>query len=363
VSDTILLVRTGLAALVGLLLAPASARGEEERGFIGIRMRPVPVLTSAQREELGVTVDQGVVIVHVVRSGPADLSGIQAGDLLLRMNGRELPDTKSIRPEDPETGRLWGQAMEEINASLRSGTEVEVVVRREDREIAVRPVPVDAATMKRLNDEEAAAGRLPPAYPAGAPTPLEEDFEKVDEGSALPSRWFPVEGGWSVVPESGVEPANRVLRQGEPVGTWAMVLATGPGRAYADGEATVRFQPVSGEVDASGGIVFRARDADNYYLVRANALESNFRIYVVKDGNRKHLVSVEIEPPALEAWHTLSVRFSGSTFRATLDGAFVAEATDKTFASGWCGLWTKADSVTLFDDFEVAPIPAAQPDK
>ena len=133
------------------------------------------------------------------------------------------------------------------------------------------------------------------------------------------------------------------------------LLIAGKGRCYRDGTASVRFLPVSGVTDASAGIIFRAQDPLNYYVARPNALEDNFRIYIVKDGIRTELGSVTVTPPPKNTWHTFEVTFHGPTFRATLDGKDLVEARDETFTSGWCGLWTKADSVTLFDDLKVTP--------
>jgi hypothetical protein len=149
---------------------------------------------------------------------------------------------------------------------------------------------------------------------------------------------------------------GAALRQDRMILPWAVALVAGKGLAYGDAKASVRFMPVSGVADASGGIVFRAQDPLNYYLVRPNALEDNFRLYVVKDGVRKQLATVQVTPPELRTWHVIEVEFKGDAFRATLDGKDVLEARDATFASGWCGLWTKADSVTLFDDLNVVSL-------
>ena len=146
---------------------------------------------------------------------------------------------------------------------------------------------------------------------------------------------------------------NAVLRQDRSVLPWATLVVAGEGRAYADATARVRFMPLSGVADASGGVVFRAQSGKDYYLARANALEDNFGLYLMKGNVRTELKSVRVTPPRENAWHTIEVTFTGSSFRATLDGKDPVEATDGTYGSGWCGLWTKADSVTLFDDLEV----------
>ncbi len=179
---------------------------------------------------------------------------------------------------------------------------------------------------------------------------------------------MPFTGRWAVIAEAGARPANAVLGQDQPTDPWAVALFQGEGRALADGIVRVRFRPVSGEDDRAGGIVFRAQDERNYYLVRANGLEDNLRLYVVKEGHRWQLATATVDPPAAGRWHTLEVRVAGTTMRATLDGGPAVEAADASFARGWCGLWTKSDSVTWFDDWEVvpaatspAPIPTPDP--
>jgi pyruvate, water dikinase len=148
---------------------------------------------------------------------------------------------------------------------------------------------------------------------------------------------------------------HHVLRQDLPVLPWSALLVTGKGRVYADGHAQVRFKPLSGVTDASGGVIWRAQDGVNYYLCRANALENNFEIYTMKDGVRTTISETVVDPPALNEWHVIDVWFHGNRFRAMLDGKDVVEATDDTWSSGWCGLWTKADAVTSFDGFEITP--------
>jgi hypothetical protein len=118
-------------------------------------------------------------------------------------------------------------------------------------------------------------------------------------------------------------------------------------------DITVRFQPRSGRMDASGGIVFRAHDRENYYIVRANALENNYRLYTFRDGIRSQIDTATVTPPALGRWHTMRVTAQGDHIQAWLDGKLYLDHHDVAFASGYTGLWTKADSVTAFDDFLV----------
>jgi len=195
---------------------------------------------------------------------------------------------------------------------------------------------------------------LPSLAEAGPPQPYKLDFSGLAADALLPAVCFPYEGRWRVVRDA--EGPNVALRQDRMILPWAVMLVAGKGRALTDGKATVRFLPVSGVVDASGGIIFRAQDPRNYYVVRPNALEDNYRLYIMKDGVRTQLSTVTVTPPKKGTWHVFEVTFRGPHFRATLDGKDLVEATDETFKSGWCGLWTKADSVTLFDDLEVVPL-------
>ena len=121
--------------------------------------------------------------------------------------------------------------------------------------------------------------------------------------------------------------------------------------ALKDGFVEVKFKPVAGKEDQAGGVVWRAKDTNNYYIARANALEDNVTIYHTIGGRRVSFKSVETKV-ASGVWHTLRVDFHGNNFTVTFDGHKVIEASDDSFTeAGKVGVWTKADSVTLFDDF------------
>ena len=118
-----------------------------------------------------------------------------------------------------------------------------------------------------------------------------------------------------------------------------------------DGFVEVKFKPVSGKEDQAGGLIWRARDSNNYYVARANALEDNVTIYDTVNGRRteRKRAAMKVAP---NQWHTLRIDFQGSHFTVTFDGKKALEWDDQTFKdSGKVGVWTKADSVTLFDDF------------
>jgi len=129
-----------------------------------------------------------------------------------------------------------------------------------------------------------------------------------------------------------------------------------------NGAVMVKFKPVSGSGDQAAGIVWRYKDPDNYYIVRANALEDNVVLYKVEAGKRISLApkgtpakTYGVKHPVLkQIWATLRIEFQGNLFTVLYDGKKLFEVEDGTFpGSGKVGLWTKADSVTYFDDFRI----------
>jgi hypothetical protein len=129
----------------------------------------------------------------------------------------------------------------------------------------------------------------------------------------------------------------------------------------ADVDLSVRFRPVSGRIDRAAGLVWRYRDQDNYYIVRANALEDNVVLYKVENGRRTDLpvkgegrsYGKKAEVPA-DRWSTLRVVATGRLFQVYFNGTRLYDVEDSTFTEpGKVGVWTKADSVTQFDDLTV----------
>jgi hypothetical protein len=124
-----------------------------------------------------------------------------------------------------------------------------------------------------------------------------------------------------------------------------------PDVSLENGYVEVKFKPLSGREDQAGGLVWRWKDGDNYYVARANALENNVSLYYTAKGRRTTIKYVDAPVPR-NAWHTLRVEFSGKKIRVSLNGKPAIETEDDRIAgSGAVGVWTKADSVTLFDDF------------
>jgi hypothetical protein len=128
---------------------------------------------------------------------------------------------------------------------------------------------------------------------------------------------------------------------------------------------TVRFKPISGQIDQAAGLVWRYQDANNYYVVRANALEDNVVLYKMKDGKRSDLRPTgswpfaygKSAPVPREQWSTLRVIVMGAKFAVYLNDEYLFDVKDQTFPEGGrVGLWTKADSVTSFDDFTITAL-------
>ena len=185
----------------------------------------------------------------------------------------------------------------------------------------------------------------------GTELKLPEDarVERLDFEQKGIEGWKTVNGQWTVEEMAGAPSGKRVLilrPQGSDFNV--IVVSGGP---YSDVDVSVRFKPISGREDASGGIVFRFSEG-KYYVVRANALENNFRLYYYDNG-RRQLATAAVQPPALGQWHTLRVVAVGDHIQAYLNGRLLLDHRDSRFKAGQIGLWTKSDSVTAFDDLEI----------
>jgi hypothetical protein len=162
-------------------------------------------------------------------------------------------------------------------------------------------------------------------------------------------------GKWTVKAEKGAPSEPNVLVQSDDDDTDNRFPVAFTGPALKDLRLSVRCKAVSGKVDQACGLVFRLRDADNYYVTRANALEDNVRLYHVVRGNRRQLASWSGKV-ASGQWHELAVEAKGEELQVFFDGKKVIEAKDKTFAdAGKFGVWTKADSITYFDNLTATP--------
>jgi hypothetical protein len=174
--------------------------------------------------------------------------------------------------------------------------------------------------------------------------PLPSDFSAGLTGNGPP-------GAWEIREDATAPAGRKVLAQTSADKTsYRFPVCVYRGFEARDVELSVRFRALSGEVDQAGGLVARFQDADNYYVVRANALENNVRLYRVVAGRRQQFAGTD-HAVARDQWHTLGWEIRGAHHKVFFNGKLLFEADDSTFPKpGPVGVWTKADSVTHFDD-------------
>ncbi len=162
---------------------------------------------------------------------------------------------------------------------------------------------------------------------------------------------------WEVLRDRTAPSPPYVLAQvsADPGGT-RFPLAIFNGLELRDCDVSVRLKPVAGQQDQAGGVVFRYRDPNNYYLARANALQQNVALLKVEDGRRIPIAPAVQHDLPPNSWRILKISARGNRFQVYVDHRRVLQAVDNTFQGpGRVGLWTVGDSVTYFDDFKVNP--------
>ena len=193
-------------------------------------------------------------------------------------------------------------------------------------------------------------------------------FEAESPGN-LPRGWTEAmthDGGaprWEIVrDESAPSPPYVLAQLSQDRTAGRFPLAIWERASIVDGSVSVAFKTVDGAVDQAAGIVWRYQNPNNYYIVRANALEDNIVLYKVENGVRQSIAPKGMPSRSYGVkrvvpkgrWNTLRVVFKDSRFVVYFNGEQTFETEDQTFTTaGKTGLWTKADSVTYFDDFSV----------
>lgn len=198
-------------------------------------------------------------------------------------------------------------------------------------------------------------------------------FEESAPGK-LPSGWAPMEtnpdrtpAAWIVAGGADAQQGERYLRvKSSNSGSTFNLLASLDGYP-ADLELATWLRADSGEEDRGGGLIWRARDAANYWIARWNPMERNLRLYLVEDSKRRQIASADLEADE-EAWHELRVVMRGDTATVLFDGRQLLQASDPSLPGGGrIGFWTKADASTSFDALTLAvateggPVPGPQP--
>lgn len=192
------------------------------------------------------------------------------------------------------------------------------------------------------------ANMIPIEKMTAGTAPAEFEFARTGQGG--PGQW--------IVVDDPTATAKRAIEQSSTDRTdYRFPLAIYLPVTAKNVEVVIRFKPVAGRVDQAGGVALRVSSANDYYLVRANALEDNVRFYRIVKGRRQQLATADVKVASGE-WHTLGLKAENDRFTVSFEGKQLYSATDRTFAgSGRIALWTKSDSVTRFDQISIQPLP------
>ncbi|HET6203418.1 MAG TPA: PDZ domain-containing protein [Planctomycetota bacterium] len=374
IAEAVERLRSEIRSIVEEELAAGAA---DETGNVRRRGRMAPrspalPRVGADRPRVGVELaggdgEEGLTVARVLPESPAADAGLREGDRIVSILGVPVKDRE-------ELGAILG--------TRSPGDRVELGVRRGDGEVAVGVVlgawaePEEEGeeeegdeAMEEDDDQSRMAAALAPMMGEPAPRAAQEStpapaagatkitFEDMAVGQP-PKGWSFArtgggpEGKWTVEKDG----ENAVLKQSSADATdFRFPIAVLDGKEFGDFVLTVRFKALSGEVDQAGGVVFRYANANRYLICRANALEGNFRLYTVIEGKRKQLKSQNVKVSPKE-WHTIRVECRGNEVRVSYEGGEPLVAEVEGFGPGKVGVWTKADSVTLFDDLVVEPV-------
>lgn len=202
----------------------------------------------------------------------------------------------------------------------------------------------------------AAAGSGGSAAAPSGPTSTNEAFDDLENG-ALPDGWVALNGTWAVATNASAPTPNKVLQQSATDRSFPLIVNTDAGN-YTDVEVATKFNVINGTLAQAGGVAFRVKDANNYYVARANGNEANYAIFHTINGKREKMAE-GAAPTGLNTWLSIRVEAKGNHITLYAGNTKVVE-TNETNAdaptSGYVGLWTKDDSIVQFDDFEADPI-------
>lgn len=174
-----------------------------------------------------------------------------------------------------------------------------------------------------------------------------------DKAGAIATGFTDEVGEWKVVADSTAPSRPNALAQlaRNSGSTFNITLVSGA--SYKDLDLSVKMKAVAGEEDQGGGVIWRAKDAKNYYIARYNPLEDNYRVYKVENGRRIQFQSATIQHT--DGWRTLRVTMTGDHIQCYYDGKRYLDVKDSTFKeTGRIGLWSKADAQSHFDDLAVS---------
>jgi hypothetical protein len=229
------------------------------------------------------------------------------------------------------------------NSSQQTPQQPSLVADEDDE----NPAEVNAATPEQSAPLQAPGRQLLYNFDSDSVGQLPQKFHSAITGSGSESKWL------VMADPSAPSKPNVVAQTSTDQTDYRFPLLIADEGSFRDLDLSVRFKAVAGSIDRAGGVVFRLRDPNNYYIVRANALENNYRLYHVVSGRRSQFAGANFKVTSGE-WHELRIEAVGNKIACYYDGSKKIEATDDTFKdAGKVGLWTKADSVTYFDDLKV----------
>ena len=268
---------------------------------------------------------------HAIEAGVMSTAEVHAelGEVIAgRKPGRERADEVIVFDST-------GTGLQDVGAAIavyRNALQEENSMKGKLQSFALAGVAAVSAQAQAEGFDQASPGSLPPAWECGV------------TGKGTPR--------WAIQADATAPSAPNVLQQ-SGAGTFPWCVKKDV--SLADGFVEVKFKALRGKEDQAGGLVWRWKDGDNYYVARANALENNVSLYYTEKGRRNTLKYVNAPVP-VGVWHTLRAEFSGTRIRISLNAKTYIELDDAHIAgAGAVGLWTKADSVTAFDDFSYAP--------
>ncbi len=230
------------------------------------------------------------------------------------------------------------------SASQKPGEKPEAGEAEEGEEGPATPA---AVATEKAAPQQASGKQFEYNFDSDTAGQLPTKFHSAKTGGGVPEKW--------VVTTDPTAPSkpNLVAQTSTDQTDYRFPLLISDEGSFQDLDVSVKFKAVSGSIDRAGGLVFRLKDPNNYYIVRANALENNYRLYHVVNGRRSQFAGANLKVTSGE-WHELRVEAVGNKITCYYDGSKAMDATDDTFKdAGKVGLWTKADSVTHFDDLKV----------
>jgi hypothetical protein len=217
----------------------------------------------------------------------------------------------------------------------------------EDEEGEEGPATPGAVAAEKPAPQQTSGKQFVYSFDSDTPGQLPAKFHGARTGSGAESKWVVL--GDPTAPSK----QNVVAQTSTDQTDYRFPLLISDDGSFQDLDLSVKFKAVSGNIDRAGGLVFRLKDPNNYYIVRANALENNYRLYHVVNGRRRQFAGANFKVTSGE-WHELRVEAVGNKITCSYDGSKKIETTDDTFKeAGKVGVWTKADSVTYFDDLKV----------